>query len=91
MHTKVTRANNTVSNAWGNSVVVLWLGLWAFTAKGSDSIPSWETKILLAVQDGQKKPRKETHNKHLKFAKRIDLTHFHHTPTHSHIHRSYVR
>ena len=55
MHTKVTRANNTVSNAWGNSVVVLWLGLWAFTAKGSDSIPSWETNILLAVQDGQKK------------------------------------
>ena len=46
MHTKVTRADSTVLNAWGNSVVVLWLGLWAFTAKDSDSIPSWETKIL---------------------------------------------
>ena len=59
MHTKVTRANYTVSNAWGNSVVVLWLGLWAFTAKGSDSILSWETNILLVVQDGQKNPEKK--------------------------------
>ena len=28
-----------------NSLAVQWLGLWAFTAEGSGSIPGWRTKI----------------------------------------------
>ena len=36
----------------GTSLAVQWLGLCAFTTKGSDSIPGWGTKIL---QCGQKK------------------------------------
>ena len=29
----------------GNSLVVQWLGLCAFTAKGTGSVPVWRTKI----------------------------------------------
>ena len=36
----------------GNSLVVQWLGLWAFTAEGPGSIPGWGTKILKAVKYG---------------------------------------
>ena len=42
----------------GNSVVVQWLGLSAFTVVGLGSIPGWGSKILQAAQHGQKK-RKE--------------------------------
>ena len=35
----------------GNSLVVQWLGLCTFTAKGLGSIPGWGTKI---PQHGQK-------------------------------------
>ena len=37
------------------SLVVQWLGPYAFTARGS--IPGWETKILHAAQCGQKGER----------------------------------
>ena len=33
--------------------MVQWLGLSAFSAEGSGSIPGWETKILQAMQYGQ--------------------------------------
>ena len=33
----------------GNSLAVQWLGLSAFTAEGSGSIPGWGTKILQAA------------------------------------------
>ena len=33
----------------GTSLAIQWLGLCSFTAKGSDSIPGWGTKILQAV------------------------------------------
>ena len=39
----------------GNSLVVQWLGLDAFTAVAPSSIPSWATKILQAANHGQKK------------------------------------
>lgn len=34
-------------------LVVQWLGISAFTAESSGSIPGWETKIPQAVQYGQ--------------------------------------
>ena len=37
-----------------NSLVVQWLGLHAFTAEGEGSIPGQGTKILQAMQCGQK-------------------------------------
>ena len=42
----------------GNSLVVQWLGLHAFTAVGLCSICSGGTKILQAAQCGQKKKKK---------------------------------
>ena len=39
----------------GNSLVVQWFGLWAFTAEGPGSIPGRGTKILKAMQYGGKK------------------------------------
>ena len=39
----------------GNSLVVQWLGLGAFIAEGTGSIPGRETKIPQATQHGQKK------------------------------------
>ena len=33
----------------GNSLAVQWLGLGAFTAEGTGSIPGWGTKKLQAV------------------------------------------
>ena len=41
----------------GTSLVVQWLGLHASTSGGTDSIPGWGTKILSAVQCGQKKKK----------------------------------
>ena len=41
--------------AFGNSLVVQWLGLSAFTAEGLGSIPGRGTKIPQAVRRGQKK------------------------------------
>ena len=43
----------------GNSLVVQWLGLHAFTAEDLGSIPGWGTKIPQAVQNGQKKKNKQ--------------------------------
>ena len=42
----------------GNSLVVQWLGLCAFTTWGLDSIPGRGTKILQAGRCGQKKKKK---------------------------------
>ena len=42
----------------GNSLVVQWLGLRAFTAKGVGSVPGWEIKILQAMQYGQTEKKK---------------------------------
>ena len=42
---------------FGNSLVVQWLGLHAFTAEGLGSIPCWGTKIPQAVWCSQKKKR----------------------------------
>ena len=36
-------------------MVVQWLGLCAFITEGLGSVPGWGTKILQAVQCGQKK------------------------------------
>ena len=41
------------------SIAVQWLRIHAFTAGGAGSIPVWGTKILSAVQNGQKKKKKE--------------------------------
>ena len=43
----------------GNSLVVQWLGFWAFTAGGPGSIPVWGNKFLRAAQCGQKEQKKE--------------------------------
>ena len=45
--------------AFGNSLVVQWLGLWAFTAKAMGSIPGRGTKIPEAAWCGQKKKKKK--------------------------------
>ena len=39
----------------GNSLVVQWLGLCTFTAKGPGSVPGRGTKIPQAMQHSQKK------------------------------------
>ena len=44
----------------GNSLVVQWLGLHAFTAKDVGSVPGWEIKILQAMQYGQTEKIKKT-------------------------------
>ena len=41
----------------GNSLVVQWLGVGAFTAKGVRSIPGWRTKTPQAAQHGKKTPK----------------------------------
>ena len=41
--------------ASGNFLAVQWLGIHAFTAEGTGSVPGQGTKILQAVQCGQKK------------------------------------
>ena len=41
--------------ASGNFLAVQWLGMHAFTAEGTGSVPGQGTKILQAVQCGQKK------------------------------------
>ena len=43
----------------GNSLVVQWLGLYAFTAKGAGSTPDWGTKIPQAMQWGKKQKKVE--------------------------------
>ena len=45
----------------GNSLVVQWLGLWAFTAKSrfTSSVPHQESKIPQAVWCSQKKKRRQ--------------------------------
>ena len=48
---------NIINNA-GNSLVVQWLGFHTFTDEGSGLIPGWETKILQALQQGQKKKKR---------------------------------
>ena len=47
-------ANAKIPNL-GNSLVVQWLGLHAFTAEGLGSIPGQRTKIPQAASRGQKK------------------------------------
>ena len=42
----------------GNSLVVQWLGLCAFTAESLGSVPGWGTKIPQAVRCGQKKKKR---------------------------------
>ena len=43
-----------IKKKWdGNSRAVQWLGLHAFTAKGTGSIPGWGTKILQGRQHGK--------------------------------------
>ena len=44
-----------ISEIIGNSVVVQWLGLRAFTAKGAGLICGWGTKVPEAVRHGHKK------------------------------------
>ena len=41
----------------GNSLAVLWLGLYASTAEGMGSISVWRTKISYALLCGQKKKK----------------------------------
>ena len=43
----------------GNSLVVQWLGLCAFTAGGQGSIPGWGTEILQAEWPKKKKKGKK--------------------------------
>ena len=40
----------TLNSILGNSLVVLWLGLWVFTVEDMGSIPGQGTKILQATQ-----------------------------------------
>ena len=40
------------------SIADQWLRIHAFTAGGTGSIPGWGTKILSAMQNGQKKKKR---------------------------------
>ena len=51
------RATGVFKNI-GTSLVIQWLGLHAFTAGGTGSIPGWGTKILQTTWCGQKKEKK---------------------------------
>ena len=42
-----------------NSLAVQWLGLQAFIAKDTGSIPDWGTKIQQVPQSGQKEKKVE--------------------------------
>lgn len=42
----------------GNSMVVQWIGLYIFTAKGLDLIPGWGTKILETAWHNQKRKKR---------------------------------
>ena len=55
------RRQEATTRVWvrGNSLVVLWLGLCAFTAKGTVSIPGWGTKIPQAMRRGRKLKKKK--------------------------------
>ena len=44
---------NKIHSLLGNSLVVQWLGLCVFTAKGPGSIPGQGTKIPQAMQPSQ--------------------------------------
>ena len=46
-----------------NYLEVQWIGLWASTAGNMVLIPGQGTKILQAVQHGQKKKKKQLKNK----------------------------
>ena len=48
----------------GNSLVVQWLGLCAFTATGPGSIPARGTKIPKAAWHGQRKKKKKPHHEY---------------------------
>ena len=43
--------------------MVQWLGLSAFAAKGTGSIPGWGIKIMQATQCNKKKKKKKDNNK----------------------------
>ena len=47
-----------IHSYFGNSLVVQWLGLHAFTAMGPGSVPGWGTKILQTARCRQKKKKK---------------------------------
>ena len=55
---------NVRLNSIGNNLAVQWLGLHAFTAKGTGSTPGWGTEIPEAAQCS--KTNKKTHYKTLK-------------------------
>ena len=48
-------------NSQGSSLVVQWLELCAFTAKGLGAIPGWGTKIPQAAQCSQNQKTVRTH------------------------------
>ena len=50
----------------GNSLVVQWLGLHAFTAEGASSIPGRGTKIPQAMQRSQKQKQTQTNRQNRK-------------------------
>ena len=56
---KKSRLQKSVKNHsfWGNSLVVQWLRLGAFTAVALSSVPGWGTKIPQAVWCSQKKKK----------------------------------
>ena len=48
----------TLKHVSGNSLVVQWLGLCAFTSQGLGSLPGLETKILQTVWHGPSTQKK---------------------------------
>ena len=56
--TQLEHKKRTFKSALGNSLVVQWLGLCAFTAEGPGSVSGQGTKIPQATQHSQKKKKK---------------------------------
>ena len=57
MSAQQVSAGVTKNGSPGNSLVVQWLGLRAFTGEGAGSIPGWGTKITQDTWHSQKKKR----------------------------------
>ena len=55
---KIFHKATVIKTVLGNSLMVQWIGLHAVTAKGTDLIPGWGTKILQAKGCSQKKKKK---------------------------------
>ena len=79
----VAHVPRSCSLGLGNSLVVQWLGLHAFTAKGLTEFDPWSgTKIPQAARQGQKKKKKKEWGLGKNHPLATDLRRNHSSPDH---------